>query len=132
MHFEKFSMLYKIYSMHYTYLCMSLTLSCFYICMYSWYFVFKCIFNHFEVHIDICDWICQMGLIHAEFQDILFIAICWLHQWTNSTYVCLILLKVEQSASTQASFSSLSDIYECLCGLQMAQSSLDRQIRSRL
>ena len=36
----------------------------------------------------------------------------------------VILLKVEQSAFTQASFSSLSDIHKCSGGLQMASSSL--------
>ena len=39
----------------------------------------------------------------------------------------LILLKVEQSAFTHASFSSLFDINECLGGLQMAPSSLGKQ-----
>ena len=39
----------------------------------------------------------------------------------------LILLKVEQSAFTQASFSSLSDIHRCSGGLQMVPSSLDKQ-----
>ena len=42
--------------------------------------------------------------------------------------MCVILLKVEQSAFTQASFSSLSDIHECSGGLQIAPSSLDKQI----
>ena len=41
--------------------------------------------------------------------------------------VCLILLKAEQSAFTQASFSSLSDIHECSGGLKMTPSSLDKQ-----
>ena len=40
---------------------------------------------------------------------------------------CLILLKVEQSAFTQASFSSLSGIHKCSGGLYMAPSSLDKQ-----
>ena len=38
---------------------------------------------------------------------------------------CLILLKVDQSAFTQASFSSLSDVHECLGGLHMPPCSLD-------
>ena len=41
--------------------------------------------------------------------------------------MCLILLKVLKSAFTQASFSSLSNIYECLVGIQMAPSSLGKQ-----
>ena len=41
--------------------------------------------------------------------------------------MCLILLKVEQSGFTQASFSSLSDVDECLGGLHMAPSSVDKQ-----
>ena len=43
------------------------------------------------------------------------------------TYICLILLKVEQSAFTQASFLSMSDIHKCSCGLQMASSSPGKQ-----
>ena len=39
----------------------------------------------------------------------------------------LILLKLEQSAFTEASFSRLSDIQECSGGLQMAPSSLGKQ-----
>ena len=39
----------------------------------------------------------------------------------------LILLKLEQSAFIQASFSSLFDIHKCLCDLQMAPSSLGKQ-----
>ena len=41
-----------------------------------------------------------------------------------TTHVCN---KAEQSAFTQASFSSLSDVHECSGGLQMAPSSLDKQ-----
>ena len=41
--------------------------------------------------------------------------------------MCSILLKAEQSAFTQASLSSLSDVHECSGGLQMAPSSLDKQ-----
>ena len=36
-------------------------------------------------------------------------------------------LKEEQSAFSQASFLSLSDIHKCLGGLQMDPSSLDKQ-----
>ena len=35
----------------------------------------------------------------------------------DQQYMCLILLKVEQSAFTQASFPSLSDVHECSGGL---------------
>ena len=45
----------------------------------------------------------------------------------HQQHTCLILMKVEQSAFTQASFSSLSDIHECSGGLQMALSSLGKQ-----
>ena len=45
----------------------------------------------------------------------------------NQQLMCLILLKVEQSTFTQASFSSLSDIHVCSAGLQMAQSSLGKK-----
>ena len=41
--------------------------------------------------------------------------------------MCLILLKAEQSAFTQVSFSSLSDIHECSGGLYMTPSSLGKQ-----
>ena len=41
--------------------------------------------------------------------------------------MCLILLKVEQSAFTHTSFSSLSDIHEYSVGLQMSPSSLGKQ-----
>ena len=42
--------------------------------------------------------------------------------------MCLMLLKVEQSAFTQTSFSSLSDVHEYSVGLQMAPSSLGKQM----
>ena len=45
-----------------------------------------------------------------------------------ASYMCLVLLKFEQSTITQASFSSLSNIHECSGCLQMAPSSLDKQI----
>ena len=45
----------------------------------------------------------------------------------DQQHMCLILLKVEQSAFIQASFSSLSDVHEYSGYLQMAQSFLDKQ-----
>ena len=47
----------------------------------------------------------------------------------DQQHMCLIMLKVEQSALTQASrsFSSLSDSHKYWGCLQMAPSSLDRQ-----
>ena len=42
-------------------------------------------------------------------------------------HMCLTLLKVEQFAFTQASFSSLSNVHECSGGFQMVPSSLDKQ-----
>ena len=41
--------------------------------------------------------------------------------------MCLLLLKVEQSAFIQAFFSSLSGVHECSGSLQMAPSSLGKQ-----
>ena len=41
--------------------------------------------------------------------------------------MCLVLLKGEQSAFAQASFSSLPDIHDCSGGLQMAPSFLDKE-----
>ena len=41
--------------------------------------------------------------------------------------MCLILLKVEKSAFTQVSFSSLSDVHERSGGLQITPSFLDKQ-----
>ena len=46
---------------------------------------------------------------------------------TDQHNMCLILLKVEQSAFNQAPFSSLFDVHECLGGLQLAPSSHDKQ-----
>ena len=40
------------------------------------------------------------GLIHAQFQDTLFIAICMLAISMHQQGMCLLLLKVEQSAFT--------------------------------
>ena len=45
----------------------------------------------------------------------------------DQQHMSLILLKVEQSAITQPSFSSLSDVHKCSGGIQMAPSSLDEQ-----
>ena len=56
----------------------------------------------------------KRGLTHAQFQNALFIVICKLHM--HQQHMCLILLKVEQSAITQAFFSRLSDIHECSGG----------------
>ena len=45
----------------------------------------------------------------------------------HQQHMCLILLKVEQSAFTQAFFSSLSAVHECLGNFYMAPSSLGKQ-----
>ena len=45
----------------------------------------------------------------------------------NQQYMYVIQLEVKQSAFTQASFHSLSDVHECSGGLQMAPSLLDKQ-----
>ena len=45
----------------------------------------------------------------------------------HQQYICLILLKIKQSAFTQASFSSISDVHDCSSGLYIAPSSLGKQ-----
>ena len=57
----------------------------------------------------------KKALIYAQFQETLF------HQHllatsTHQQQMCLILLNLEQSAFTQAFFSSLSGIHECMLG----------------
>ena len=47
--------------------------------------------------------------------------------WMDQQHMCLILLKIKQSAFTQASFSSLYDVHRCSGGIQMALSFLDKQ-----
>ena len=59
----------------------------------------------------------KRGLIHAQIQDTLFIYSHLIATSMDQQHVCLILLKVEQSAFTQTSFSSLSDVHECSSGL---------------
>ena len=46
-----------------------------------------------------------------------FAELVQLIQKVHQQHMCLILLKVEQSAFTQGSFSSLSGIHECSGGL---------------
>ena len=45
----------------------------------------------------------------------------------DQQHICLILLKVDPSAFTQTSFSSLFEVHECLNGFQMPPSSLDKE-----
>ena len=45
----------------------------------------------------------------------------------DQQHMCSILLKLEQSAFTQASLSSLSDVHRYLGGLKMAPPSHDKQ-----
>ena len=73
----------------------------------------------------ICDQICQKGSYstctvsgHTFHHHLLATSM-------DQQHMCLILLKVEQSAFTQASFSTLSDIHKFSGGIQMAPSSLD-------
>ena len=78
------------------------------------------------LHDYICDQSYQRGLIHTEFLRHTF------HRHlittpTDQQYMYLILLKVDQSAFTQTSFSSLPDVHECSGGLHMALSSLDKE-----
>ena len=73
-----------------------------------------------------CDQICQKGSYtctvsrHTFYHHLLATSM-------DQQHICLILLKLEQSAFTQASFSNLFDIHKYLCDLQMAQSSLGKQ-----
>ena len=77
----------------------------------------------------ICDQICQKWSC--------LIGTCTVSRHTFHCYLlaismdqhcmCSILLMVEQSAFTQASFSSLSDLHECSSGLQMIPSFLSKQ-----
>ena len=53
----------------------------------------------------------KRGLIHAQFQD------APLATSMYQQHMCLIPLKVEKSAVSQAFFSSMSDIHECSGGL---------------
>ena len=59
-----------------------------------------------------CDQIRQKGLIHEQFQDTCTFHCHLLATSIHQQHVCLILLKVEQFAFTQA-FSSQSCIHEC-------------------
>ena len=101
----------------YTYLvCMthSQTISLQYIASYSYIKLYK------------CDQICQKGSYTCTVSKHTF------HRHLIATsmdqqHMCLILLKFKQSAFTQASFSSLSDVHNCSGGLHMAPSSLDKQ-----
>ena len=70
----------------------------------------------------------KRGLIHAVSRYTFH------RHLTNSPidqqHICLILLKTDQSAFTQISFSSLSDVHECSGGLQMASSYLYKKTAS--
>ena len=77
----------------------------------------------------ICDQVCQKGSYtctlsrHTFHRHLITIPM-------DQQHMCLILLKVDQSAFTQTSFSSLSDIHKCSDGFQMAPSSLDMETAS--
>ena len=61
---------------------------------------------------SICDWICQKGSYTCTVSRHTFhhhLLATSMHQQD----MCLLLLKVEQSAFTQAFFSSLSGVHEC-------------------
>ena len=76
-----------------------------------------------------CDQICQKGSYtrtvsrHTFHHHLLDTS---MHQQD----VCLLLLKVEQSAFIQAFFSSLSGVHECSGNLYMAPSSFGKQTAS--
>ena len=67
-----------------------------------------------------------VGVLYTQFQDTFF---TWhlIGTSMDQQHIRLILLKVEQSAFTQASLSSLLDVHKYLGGLQMALSSLEKQ-----
>ena len=75
---------------------------------------------------NIHDQICQKGSYtrtvsrHNFHRHLITISMEQQHVW-------LILLKVEQSAFPQTSFSSMSDVHECSGDLQMAPSYFDKQ-----
>ena len=74
----------------------------------------------------ICDQICQKGSYTRTVSRHTFRC----HLLATSMHqqdMCLLLLKVEQSAFTQAFFSSLSGIHECSGSLEMAPSSFGKQ-----
>ena len=74
----------------------------------------------------ICDQICQKRSYTLTVSRHTFhrhLLVTSMHQ----QHMCLILLKVERSPFTQAFFSSLSGIHECLDGFWMVPSSLGKQ-----
>ena len=77
----------------------------------------------------VCDQICQKGsytctvLRHTFHRHLLATS---MHQ----QHMCLLLLKVEQSAFTQAFVSTQSGIHQCSGSLKMAPSSLGKQTAS--
>ena len=83
-----------------------------YICIYIHIYIYIYIY----AYTIICDQICQKGSYtrtvsrHTFHRHLLAAS---MHQ----QHMCLLLLKVEQSAFTQAFFSSLSGIHECLGNL---------------
>ena len=74
----------------------------------------------------ICDQICQKGSYTCTVSRHTFLRHL-LATSMDQQHMCLILLKVKQSAFTQASFSSLSDVHEYSGGLQIIPSSLGKQ-----
>ena len=89
--------------------------------------VYICVCVHTVV--CVCNQIYQKGMvlaIQAQFQlDTHFLSS--FVGYINGPTAHVFMLKLEQSAFTQASFSSLSDIHECSGGLQLAPSSLGKQ-----
>ena len=74
----------------------------------------------------ICDQICQKGSYTCTVSRHTFL--CHLLATSmDQQHMCLILLKVKQSAFTQASSLSQSDVHECSGDLLIAPSSLGKQ-----
>ena len=88
--------------------------------------VIKCLLPMTIICFCKCDQICQKGSYTYTVSRHTF------HHHLIATsmdqqHIYLMPLKVEQSAFTQASFSSLSDVHKCSSGLRMASFSLDKQ-----
>ena len=78
------------------------------------------------VCVYVCDQICQKKSYTCTVSTHTFHC----HMLTtprDQQHMCLILLKVDQSAFTQTSFSSLSDVHECSGDLQIAHLTLTRK-----
>ena len=80
----------------------------------------------YRLVINTCDQICQKeSYTHTVSRHTFYCHL--LATSMDQKHICLILLKLEQSAFIQASLSSLFDIHKSFCDLRMAPSSLGKQ-----